>query len=82
MDFLRDLKANSSKWIHTEFPEISDFGWQTGYGAFTVSGTHIDHLKIYIAGQEEHHRRITFKEEYLQLLKEHGIEYDERYIWD
>jgi REP element-mobilizing transposase RayT len=81
-DALRDLKANSSGWIHETFPNLSGFAWQTGYGAFTVSYSNADGVKQYIANQAEHHRVRTFQEEFVEFLKRHGIEYDERYLWD
>jgi putative transposase len=78
--FLRDLKADSSEWIHQEIGSKL-FAWQKGYGAFSVSSSNIDGVKRYILNQEEHHRRRTFQEEYVELLKASGIEYDERYLW-
>ena len=79
---VRLVKANSSKWIHETFTDRQAFVWQTGYGAFTVSYSNIDQVKQYIDGQAEHHRRRTFQEEFMAFLKRHGIEYDERYMWD
>jgi REP element-mobilizing transposase RayT len=79
---LRLLKANSSKWIHETFPQQPSFAWQTGYGAFAVSYSHLDRVKRYIAGQAQHHRRITFQEELVAFLRRHRIEFDERYLWD
>jgi len=79
---LRVLKTNSSRWVHGQLPERAFFAWQTGYGAFTVSQSAADDVKRYIAGQEAHHRSMTFQEEFLALLTRHGIEYDERYLWD
>jgi putative transposase len=75
------LKGVSSKWIHEEFPSLKNFGWQDGYGAFTVSKSIIPEVIKYIQDQREHHRNKTFKEEYLQFLKANGIDYDERYLW-
>jgi REP element-mobilizing transposase RayT len=75
------LKGDSSKWIHTEFPRMGHFGWQDGYGAFSVSRSNIPSVIAYIKNQREHHRKKTFQEEYRELLEKHGIEYDERYIW-
>jgi REP element-mobilizing transposase RayT len=75
------IKGGSSKWIHDTFPSFKDFAWQVGYGAFSVSISHIDETINYIKNQKEHHRHKTFQEEYLAFLKKHGIEYDERYIW-
>jgi hypothetical protein len=78
--FLRDLKADSFLWVH---PEIGRkmFSWQKGYGAFFVSPSNIEGVKGYILNQEEHHRRRTFQEEYLVMLKASGIAFDEKYLW-
>ena len=81
-DAMRILKTNSSKWVHDRWPVRSKFGWQTGYGAFSVSKSNADAVSRYIADQEEHHRKKTFQEEFLEYLKKHEIEYDERYIWE
>lgn len=75
------LKGASSVWIHEEFPNVRGFEWQDGYGAFTVSKSHVDDVIDYIKNQRVHHRRRTFQQEYLQLLKRHGVDYDERYLW-
>jgi len=79
---LQLIKANSSKWVHETFPEHQSFAWQAGYGAFTVSYSNLGRVKAYIAQQPEHHRVRTFQDEFLAFLKRHGIEYDERYVWD
>lgn len=79
-DVLRDIKAGSSRWVHEEMKKPL-FAWQDGYGAFTVSHSRIEAVKNYIAKQEEHHRKQSFQEEYLQFLKESGVEYDEKYLW-
>lgn len=78
---LQFLKGGSSRWIHETFPLAKDFAWQDGYGAFSVSPSKIEDVKNYIAGQEEHHGKRSFEEEFRNLLKKHGIEFDERYIW-
>jgi REP element-mobilizing transposase RayT len=75
------LKGDSSKWIHEEFPALENFWWQDGYGAFTVSKSNIPKVINYIQNQREHHRTRTFQEEYLEFLRENGIDYDERYLW-
>ena len=75
------LKGDSSKWIHEEFPDLRNFGWQDGYGAFSVSKSNVPDVVKYIQNQREHHKTQTFQEEYLQFLKKHGVEYDERYLW-
>jgi len=79
---MRKLKAHSSRWAHETLPAFSEFAWQEGYGAFSVSSSQTDVVKHYIANQPAHHRGRTFQEEFLQLLRVHGIEFDERYIWD
>jgi REP element-mobilizing transposase RayT len=78
---LQLIKGGSSLWIHENFPRHHDFSWQEGYGAFSIGISDVPRTKNYIANQEEHHRRRTFKEEFLAFLTKHGIEYDERYIW-
>ena len=79
---LRDLKANSSGWMHDVFPELKDFSWQNGYGAFTVSASQIEKVKEYIANQEEHHRKIgSFRDEFIKLLRANKIEFDEKYLF-
>jgi putative transposase len=75
------LKGDSSKWIHEEYPDLQDFGWQDGYGAFTVSKSNVPGVASYIQNQRAHHRTQTFQEEYLEFLKKHGVNYDERYLW-
>lgn len=81
-DLLRVLKANSWKWIHETFAAMSQFGWQTGYGAFAVSHSNMAKVRQYIANQAEHHRVRSFQEEFVALLNRHGIAFDERYLWD
>ena len=81
-DVMRILKTNSSKWVHDTFRNRRKSSWQTGYGAFSVSQSDLEVVKRYIADRQERHRRITFQEEYLSLLKEYGIEYDEQHLWD
>ena len=78
----RDLKSESSKWLKNSRDGFADFAWQGGYAAFSVSPSKLDDARDYIARQEEHHRTMTFQEELRILLDKHGIEYDERYLWD
>jgi REP element-mobilizing transposase RayT len=80
-DFLRELKAGSSGWVHDTFPTV-EFWWQAGYGAFTVSHSVLDVVKAYIANQDEHHAKLSYQEEFRTLLVRHGIAFDERYLWD
>jgi putative transposase len=76
------LKGESSKWIHEEFPKMCGFEWQDGYGGFTVSKSQVPEVIEYIKNQRQHHRKKTFQEEYLELLKKHGVDYDECYLWN
>lgn len=76
------IKGGSSKWVHDTFPEHRRFGWQVKYGAFSVSVSQLDKTIQYIKTQEQHHRKMTFQEEFLALLKRHHIAYDERYLWE
>jgi REP element-mobilizing transposase RayT len=79
---LQLLKGNSSKWIHGTFLPLQDFKWQDGYGAFSVSKSHIPVVVNYIQCQRQHHANMNFKIEFLELLQRHEVDYDERYLWD
>jgi len=75
------LKGGSSLWIHTEFPELRNFAWQDCHGAFTVNKSILADVERYIQNQRAHHHKMSFQEEYLEFLKKHGVDYDERYLW-
>ncbi|MFT3743944.1 MAG: IS200/IS605 family transposase [Pyrinomonadaceae bacterium] len=75
------LKGDTSLWIHREFQAMNGFAWQDGYGAFSVSRSEIPRVVEYIKDQRKHHEKESFEEEYVRLLKLHGIEYDERYLF-
>jgi REP-associated tyrosine transposase len=77
---LRDIKGGSSEWAHDTLGK-KKFAWQSGYGGYTVSPSNIERVTHYILHQPEHHRRQTFQEEYVEILRLSGIEYDERYLW-
>ena len=79
---MKELKQGSSVWVKTEFQTMSSFHWQNGYGAFSVSPSHVPALKRYIENQEAHHRRESYQDEFRRLLKKYAVEYDERYVWD
>ncbi len=81
-DLIRDIKNNSSKFINDQKFIKGQFNWQEGYGAFSYSHSQLDTVYKYILDQEQHHRKQSFKEEYLKLLKEFEIDYDERYLFD
>ena len=78
---VEELKRASSKWIKSQLPSLVDFYWQAGYASFSVSQSNVAAVRKYIVGQDEHHRKMTFQEELLALLKRHEVEYDERYLW-
>ena len=79
---VKEIKRASSIWLKTKAPELQDFSWQAGYGAFSVGHSQIESVRKYIAGLEEHHRNVSFQEEYRQFLSRHEIAFDERYVWD
>ena len=81
-DLARDIKAGSSKFISDNNWTIGKFSWQEGYGAFSYSKSQVDNVVRYILNQEEHHKKRTFKEEYLDFLKKFEIDYDEKYLFD
>lgn len=81
-NIVKEVKRTSSSWIKTVDRRHSKFRWQSGYGAFSVSQSHVAQVRSYIMRQEQHHRRKTFQDEFRVFLKKYEIEYDERYVWD
>jgi REP element-mobilizing transposase RayT len=79
---VEEVKTETSKWLKKQSPRLAGFHWQSGYGIFSVSESNAPRVKHYIAHQEEHHRRMSFQEEYRILCERHGIAIDERYVWD
>ena len=79
---IEQIKKTSSKWIKAVDTRYRAFAWQRGYGAFSVSPSQLDAVLQYIDGQKEHHRTRTFQEEYRELLRKHGVDFEERYVWD
>jgi putative transposase len=79
-DAVRVVKTNSSRRMHEQVG-VAKFGWQSGYGAISVSQSNAQAVLAYIAHQEEHHRKVSFKEEFIAFLKKHDIQYDERFLW-
>jgi putative transposase len=79
---LEEIKKSSSKWIKTKDKSFEKFAWQSGYGIFSVSSSLIKNVVTYIKNQEEHHKKVTFQEEFILFLKKYNIEYDERYLWE
>ena len=81
-DLVREIKRESSKWIKAKSSEVAQFAWQSGYGAFSVSPSHVEALTQYILNQEEHHRKESFQDEFRRLCRKYGVDLDERYAWD
>ena len=79
---MRDIKANSSRWVNENRLVTGQFRWQTGFGAFSVSRFGLSRVRHYIEGQKQHHAKTKFREEYIQLLQENDVAYDERYIFE
>ena len=79
-DLLQDIKGSSSRWINSKGLVRGRFSWQEGYGSFSYSHSHIDKVYKYVMNQKDHHRKRTFREEYIGLLEKFNIDYDERYI--
>ncbi len=79
-DIVKDIKVASSKWVHVELNEMS-FSWQKGYGAFTVGTSQLERVRNYVLNQENHHASRSVQDEYVDLLKLAGIDFDEKYLW-
>ena len=79
---VQEIKRASSIWLKTKGPEFETFAWQGGYGIFSLGQSQIETARAYIAGQEEHHRQISFQDELRHLLARHDVNFDERYLWD
>ena len=79
---VEEAKKSPSKWMKEQGPAFSDFYWQGGYGAFSVSQSNVEQVREYVARQEEHHRKVSFQDEFRVLCRKHGVEIDERYVWD
>jgi REP element-mobilizing transposase RayT len=81
-NLMRTVKARSSKWVHDTFPALGAFAWQEGYSVFSVSKSQEEAVKQYIADQAAHHTKEDFRSELLRMLRAHGVEFDERYVFD
>ncbi len=79
---VEEVKKGSSKWIKTQGDAFAGFCWQNGYGAFSVSESQVENVRRYIEQQEEHHRTMTFQEEFRMFLSRHRLDFDERFVWD
>ena len=81
-DAIRSIKSNSSRWVNEQEWSNRTFEWQKGYGAFTVSYSQMDRVRAYIANQELHHRKLTFQEEYIELLTKHDLHFELKYLFE
>lgn len=81
-EVVKELKRGSTVWLKTKAPVLPEFAWQNGYGVFSIGQSQVEDVRAYIAGQEEHHRKISFQEEFRRLLQRYEIAFDERYVWD
>jgi putative transposase len=81
-EMVKEIKRSSSLWLKDKFPDLRDFAWQNGYGIFSIGFSQVDTVRDYIGGQDVHHRKISFQDEYRNFLKRYEIEFDERYVWD
>jgi putative transposase len=81
-DMIKEVKRSSSAWIKTKDPALAAFAWQAGYGVFSIGASQIDDVRNYIAQQEQHHRQMSFQDEFRKLLQRYGVEFDESYVWD
>ena len=78
-DVVKEVKASSSKWMKSK---VGEFQWQAGYGAFSIGQSGVVGVKQYIAQQKEHHRHLSFQDEFRGLCNKYAVEFDERYVWD
>lgn len=80
--WVKEVKRGLSLWLKTKSPDHAEFAWQNGYGIFSIGYSQIDSAREYIATQEEHHRKVSFQDEFRQLLRRYEVEFDEHHIWD
>jgi len=76
------IKGGSSAWVNETFSRLRHFGWQIGYGAFTLGNSQIPATVVYIQNQKEHHKKISFRDEYLAFLRKHDINFEAKYVFD
>ena len=79
---IEEAKKSPSKWVKEQGPEYKDFYWQGGYGSFSVSQSNVEQVRSYIATQEEHHRKLSYQDEFRALCRKHGVDIDESHVWD
>ena len=81
-DMVKEVKRGSSVWLKTQRADLAEFSWQNGYGVFSIGQSQVPAVRRYINGQEEHHRTLSYQDEFRSLLTRYEIEFDERYVWD
>jgi putative transposase len=81
-EMVKEVKRGSSLWLKTRNPDLHDFAWQNGYGIFSIGFSQVESVRNYIAGQPEHHRNVSFQDEFREFLRRYEVEFDERYVWD
>lgn len=81
-EWVKEVKRVSSAWVKKRSPGMREFGWQGGYGVFSVSASKIDAVREYVERQEEHHRKVSFQDEFRSFLRRYDVQWDERYVWD
>ena len=81
-EMVKEVKRGSTLWLKATHPDLHDFAWQNGYGMFSIGFSQVETVRAYIAGQEEHHRKISFQDEMRKLLKRYEIAFNEQYVWD
>ena len=81
-DIVRQIKTGSTNWVQEQLPILRNFHWQNGYGAFSVSQSGVEEVRAYIREQQEHHRVMTFQDEFRRFLQRYEVVFDERYVWD
>jgi len=81
-EMVKEIKRGSSLWLKTKGSDLHDFAWQNGYGIFSIGHSQVETARNYIARQEEHHRKVSFQDEFREFLKRYEIDFDERYVWD
>ena len=81
-EMIKEVKRGSTLWLKSKHPDSQDFAWQNGYGIFSIGFSQVGDVKEYIAGQEDHHRKISFQDEFRKFLNRYEVAFDERYVWD
>jgi len=81
-EMVKEVKRGSSLWLKTKNPGLHDFAWQNGYGIFSIGYSQVEPVRDYITGQEEHHRKVSFQDEFREFLRRYAVGFDEEYVWD